>query len=189
MKPYPCCRYAHAALDALIALKAEYGLAAEDVRGVQIGLHRNGVALVGEPAADKRRPANIVQGQFSMYFTGAVALAQGRFGWDDYALIGDPQIEALAERIVVRRDEALETGRAHPFGARVRLETAKGGFEREVDDPSGEPQTFPSEAAQRAKFLGLAEPALGAAAAALADAILRLETFAKVGDALKAARP
>ena len=189
VKPYPCCRYAHGALDALIALKAEHGLAADDVRGVQVGLHRNGVALVGEPAADKRRPANIVQGQFSMYFTGAVALAQGRFGWDNYALIGDPRIEALAERIAVWRDEALETGRPHPFGARVRLVTDQGDFEREVADPSGEPQTFPDEAAQRAKFLALAEPVLGDGALRLAESIWRLETFARTAQALEAARP
>jgi 2-methylcitrate dehydratase PrpD len=189
VKPYPCCRYAHAALDALLALRTEHGLVADSVRRVEIGLHRNGVTLVGEPEADKRRPSNVVQGQFSMYFTGAVALDQGRFGWDDYALIGDPKIEALAEQIAVRRDERLETGRAHPFGARVRLETVRGAFEREVDDPSGEPKTFPSEAAQRAKFLGLAEPALGPRAGALADAILGLETFSDVGAALKAARP
>jgi len=189
VKPYPCCRYAHAALDALIALRAGHGLVADSVRGVEIGLHRNGVALVGEPADDKRWPANVVQGQFSMYFTGAVALAQGRFGWDDYGRLGDPQIEALAGRIVVRRDEGLERGRPHPFGASVRLVTDRGVFEREVADPSGEPQTFPDEAAQRSKFLALAEPVLGDGALRLAESIWRLETFARTAQALEAARP
>ena len=32
-----------------------------------------------------------------MFFTGAVALDQGRFGWDDYERLGDAAVDALAE--------------------------------------------------------------------------------------------
>ena len=83
VKPYPSCRYTHAALDAIIAMRREHNLTPDQIKRVEIGLHRNGITLTGD-AATKRHPTSIVGGQFSMFFTGAVALDQGRFGWDDY---------------------------------------------------------------------------------------------------------
>jgi len=65
-----------AALDALIAMRREHNLTPDQIRRVEIGLHRNGITLTGD-AATKRHPTSIVGGQFSMFFTGAVALAIG----------------------------------------------------------------------------------------------------------------
>src|SRR6478609_9717984 len=73
VKPYPSCRYTHAALDALIAMRREHNLTPDQVKRVEIGLHRNGITLTGD-AATKRHPSSIVGGQFSMFFTGALAL-------------------------------------------------------------------------------------------------------------------
>ena len=167
MKPYPACRYTHAALDGLIRLRGEGGWSGADVRHVTVGLHRNGITLTGDPIAAKRRVRSIVDGQFSMPFVGAVALDQGSFGWDDFKRIGDPVLDELSDRIDVVRDESLE-GLPHPFGATLKVETAAGTKELRVPDPSGEPATFPDAAAIRAKFLGLAEPVLGAEAEDLA---------------------
>ncbi len=189
VKPYPCCRYAHAALDGLIALRAEHGLSADQVVAVEVGLHRNGVVLVGEPIAAKRRPAGVVDGQFSMPFVAAVALDQGGFGWDDYRRLGDPVLEALCDKVAVVRDEAVEQASPHPFGARVTITTARGVFEARVADPSGEPQTFPSPEALRGKFLTLAAPVLGARAEAFADAMLSLDGADKVAEVMALARP
>ena len=96
VKPYPSCRYTHAALDALIAMRREHNLTPGQIKRVEIGLHRNGITLTGD-AATKRHPTSIVGGQFSMFFTGAVALDQGRFGWDDYERLGDAAVDALAD--------------------------------------------------------------------------------------------
>ena len=63
VKPYPSCRYTHAALDALIAMRREHNLTPDQVRRVEIGLHRNGITLTGD-AATKRHPTSIVGGQF-----------------------------------------------------------------------------------------------------------------------------
>src|SRR4051794_13388164 len=129
VKPYPSCRYTHAALDALIAMRRDHNLTPERITRVEIGLHRNGITLTGDPAT-KRHPRSIVGGQFSMFFTGAVALDQGSFGWDDYKRLGDGAIDALADRIDVVQDERLEQGRTHPFGARVSIMNADDTHER-----------------------------------------------------------
>jgi 2-methylcitrate dehydratase PrpD len=189
LKPYPCCRYTHAALDAIIALRAEEGFAASDIESVEIGLHQNGVVLTAEPPEAKRRPRNVVEGQFSMAFTAAVALDQGSFGWDDYRRLGDPVIDGLCDRITVVRDESVEAASSHPFGGRVTIATQGGVLQRVVTDPSGEPESFPDETALRRKFMTLAEPALGPDAVRLADAILELDRASDVAVVLRSARP
>ena len=187
VKPYPSCRYTHAALDAIIALRREHNLTPEQVKRVQIGLHRNGITLAGD-AATKRHPRSIVGGQFSMYFTGAVALDQGRFGWDDYERLGEAAVDALADKFDVVQDDRLEIGRSHPFGARVAITTADGVHERVNADPSGEPNSFPDAQAMQQKFLTLARPVLNGRAEQFADAILSLERFDRVAQATRLGR-
>jgi 2-methylcitrate dehydratase PrpD len=181
IKPYPSCRYTHAAIDALVAMRREHNLTPEQVKCVEIGLHRNGITLTGD-AATKRHPTSIVGGQFSMFFTGALALDQGSFGWDDYKRLGDSAINTLADRFDVVQDERLE-GKRHPFGARVSITTEDGVHERIYADPSGEPTSFPDAAAMQQKFLQLARPVLSNRAEKFADAILSLETFDRVATA------
>jgi len=185
LKPYPACRYTHAAVDGLIALRAEKGLTPDHVRGLRVGLHQNGITLTGAPLAEKRRAKTIVEGQFSMPFAAAVALTLGRFGWDDYDQLGKPNIEALCDRIDVVRDESLE-GLRHPFGATLAVETPDGVIERRIPDPSGEPDTFPTPDALAAKFETLAGPVLNDGAAALHRRLLNLaemETVRGLDDA------
>ena len=187
VKPYPSCRYTHAAVDALIAMRREYNLTPDQVTRVEIGLHRNGITLTGDPAT-KRHPRSIVGGQFSMFFTAALALDQGSFGWDDYSRLGDPALDKLADRIEVVQDDRLEIGRTHPFGARVTVKSGDASHERLIVDPPGEPASFPSEAAMRQKFLQLARPVLEKRADAFADAILALETFPRISEATRLGR-
>jgi 2-methylcitrate dehydratase PrpD len=187
VKPYPSCRYTHAALDAIIAMRREHNLTPDQIKRVEVGLHRNGITLTGD-AATKRHPRSIVGGQFSMFFTGAVALDQGRFGWDDYDRLGDKAIDALAEKFDVVQDDRLEIGRSHPFGARVSITTNDGTHERLYVDPSGEPNSFPDAVTMQQKFLTLARPVLNGRADQLADAILSLERFDRVERATQLGR-
>lgn len=179
MKPYPSCRYTHAAIDGLLAVRRDNGLSAADFLDVTVGLHRNGIVLTGAPLDEKRRAKTVVDGQFSMPFTAAVAIQKGRFGWDDYALLGDPSIEAIAGRIGVVQDSRLE-GLRHPFGAHVSVRTPQGTIERMIADPSGEPETFPDPATVENKFMILASPVLQNAASPLFSQLDTLETLADI---------
>ncbi|WP_110030517.1 MmgE/PrpD family protein [Hoeflea marina] len=183
MKPYPSCRYTHAAIDGLLALRGEQGWSGDDILGVTIGLHRNGIVLTGAPLAEKRRPQNVVDGQFSMPFTAAIALHQGRFGWDDYALLGDPAVEAIAARVDVCRDDRLE-GKRHPFGAHVAVRTATGIHTRMMPDPSGEPDSFPPPAHMEDKFMALVRPVLGNRASDLYARLAGIEAVEDIRELL-----
>ena len=58
-------------------MRREHNLTPDQIKRVEIGLHRNGITLTGD-AATKRHPTSIVGGQFSMFFTGALALDMAR---------------------------------------------------------------------------------------------------------------
>ncbi|OYY12030.1 MAG: 2-methylcitrate dehydratase [Rhizobiales bacterium 35-68-8] len=161
LKPYPNCRYIHAPLAGLAALRAHHGLRAQDIIGVRIGMHPNGIALTGTPIAEKRRPRTVIDGQFSMPFTAAVMLDQGSFRWEDHARLGEPALDALCDRIDVVPDSRVEN-RPHPFGATLRIETRSGIIEAFVSDPPWDPDSFPDDGALTAKFSALAGPVLGA---------------------------
>lgn len=156
VKPYPSCRYNHGVIDAVLDLVREEGLGAEQVREMEVVLNQAGMELVGRPEEVKRRPRNIVDGQFSVYFAAASALVEGRFTWDAYRRLGDPRVEELMDRIRVSVDRAIPA-----LGSRVRVVTRDGRtLVREVPLARGEPETFPSWEELEAKFRSLARPLL-----------------------------
>ncbi len=191
VKPYPCCRYSHAPLDGLLALRAEHGIDPQEIESVEIGLPRTGWNIIGDPEDDKRRPENIVDGQFSMHFVAAAALRQGRMTWDEYARhLGDPETLALCERISVVIDPQAEAEFPAYMSGVVRIRTGRGTFETFVRVPKGEPDNFLTADELRTKFDGLAGPYLPEHRRdELASALLELERAGDIGEVLRLTRP
>jgi len=99
-------------------MRREHNLTPDQIRRVEIGLHRNGITLTGD-AVTKRHPTSIVGGQFSMFFTGAVALDQGRFGWDDYERLGDAAVDGARGQVRRRAGRSARNRPATILLARV----------------------------------------------------------------------
>lgn len=172
VKPYPSCRWGHAGIDAALALRAEHGLRAEEIEGATLGISRAGMLLVGEPAERKANPQNIVDGQFSGPFVIATALSTGAMNWDSYALLSDPGIKALMQRVRCENDPEIEAEFPANMSGKLTVRARGQSFSRTVIVPKGEPENFLTEAELRAKFSGLADAVLGReAAAALAETI------------------
>jgi 2-methylcitrate dehydratase PrpD len=191
VKPYPSCRYSHAAMDALIRLRADNDIDPREIDAVEIGLPRTGWNIIGDPEAEKQNPKSIVDGQFSMPFVAAVALAQGGMEWDDYArFIEDPETLDLCRRVTSVVDAQAEAEFPAQLSGVARVRTSRGRFEAFVAVPKGEPENFLSVAELRAKFDGLVGPYLEAARRnTLAEALLALETADRLGDVLGLSRP
>jgi 2-methylcitrate dehydratase PrpD len=153
-KPYPSCRYTHAALDELIDLQREHRFAPDDIEHVTIGLPEVSFALVKDPEPAKRSPRSIVDGQFSMFFLAAVALLRGGFGWSDYALLDDPDVHRLALRVEVVSDPEIEA-LGQSMAARVVVRAGGRTFERFTRAPKGEPDRPLTWAEVIEKFRGL----------------------------------
>lgn len=187
VKPYPSCRWGHAGIDAAIALRTENGLRPDEIESATLGISRAGMKLVGEPAAKKADPRNIVDAQFSGPFVIATALATGGMTWDSYHLLDDSAIRALMPRITCENDPEIEAEFPANMSGKLTVRARGETFVRTVIVPKGEPANFLSEAELRAKFDGLAVPVLGAEAAArLADAISRLDSLPKAAVLLHA---
>lgn len=125
-KPYPACHFNHAFADAALALRETHGLTPRDVKRITARLHPDQVAVVCEPEANKRRPQNAYDAQFSVHYIMAAALARGRF---TLAELGD---EALADPAILdlcaRAGYEIDPDSAYPtyYSGEVAIETADG---------------------------------------------------------------
>ncbi len=191
IKPYPSCRYSHAPLDALLALRVANDLSAEDVKSVDVGVSRTAMILIGEPESAKQSPKTVVDGQFSMPFLAAVALRTGGMGWDDYGRhLGDAATLDLCKRIHTLPDPKPEAEFPRNMSGIVRLHTRRGTFEKFVVSPKGEPDNFVTPAELRAKFDGLTAPYLSAARRdRLASTLLALDDVTDVHALMALTRP
>ena len=111
IKPYPICRWAHAALDALSGLMRAHGFHADDVANIKVNTFAESAALF------PGMPATTSQAQYSLPFALATMLVHGRIGPDEItgAGLSDPQVAALLPRIsvheAVRHSERFPEGR------------------------------------------------------------------------------
>ncbi|MCY4311320.1 MAG: MmgE/PrpD family protein, partial [Rhodospirillaceae bacterium] len=177
VKPYPSCRYGHAPIDGLIALREEYGIKPHEIEKVKVGLSKTGLDIIGEPLADKQKPISIVDGQFSLPFVAAAALIEGGLGWDDYeTLLANDNHKALWPKVEAVVDPEVEAEFPDNMAARVQVATKDGVFEKYIQSPRGEPDNFMTEDELRWKFEGLVSPFLDThTMAAFADGMLSLE--------------
>jgi 2-methylcitrate dehydratase PrpD len=147
LKPYPCCRYMHPAIDALLEIAPE--VEHSEVTGIGIALPEAGVRLTGDPLESKRRPANFVDCQFSAPFATALALSEGTAGaeaflraagrLDDPPRFEDPEFRRLMDATSVTTDPEVQEAFPDRWCARVAVETGGESHERFVDVPYGEP--------------------------------------------------
>jgi 2-methylcitrate dehydratase PrpD len=190
VKPYPSCRYGHAAIDAAIALRAEHALRPEAIESVTVGLPAKGMLLIGAPHEKKVEPRNVVDGQFSGPFVVAAALATGAMGWDSYRLLDDPAVRSLARKVRCDQDPEIEAEFPANMSGKVTIHTKEGEVSRKVVVPKGEPDNFLTDQELAAKFHGLVDRVMGEErAGALAAAALGLAAAPDVSGLMRLASP
>ena len=145
-------------LDAVLTLRARYGIAADDVRRVVVRLPTDAVGIVGHSAMPDVNCQHLV----------AVALVKGAVSFTDshdVGLMQVPAIKALREKVEVVGDPALMTPEA-PRSAQVAVTLADG---RVVDHftkfPPGTKENPLSTERVNAKVRDLIVPVLGASRA------------------------
>ncbi|EXJ64458.1 hypothetical protein A1O7_00794 [Cladophialophora yegresii CBS 114405] len=184
LKPFPACRMTHGFIEyaATLGVGAGYASSAADVKSITLSLSPSNVLVVGVRSPNKLHPGNMVDAQFSAYFTTANSFlygAEDAGGVQCYRpdRLNDREIWDLSEKIVCVGDEGITQ-----FGSRIRVEYVDGQV-REVDIPTplgevGRP--FGRELVER-KFRGLVEPVVGAErASAMVKAVDELERYTVV---------
>lgn len=124
VKPYPACRYTHAALAAAENLRERHPRWSE-VRQVRVHVPQGSAySLVARPYEDRGAP--LVDAQFSIPWQLAALWVTGRYDLTTLhgADLGDPAVAAAAARIVVEQDLPESSVMT---GARVEVHTTDGG--------------------------------------------------------------
>jgi 2-methylcitrate dehydratase PrpD len=143
VKPYACCRYTQAPIDAVLKVVHENDIQPQQVEQVTIGMLETGIPVICEPADRKSLPTNVVEAQFSLPFGVAVALAKRRAGLDEFTetMLHDAEIGALMAKVDYERDPALEHNypQEWPAWAKVKLQDGREVF-AQVRFPTGDPE-------------------------------------------------
>ena len=178
IKLYPCCGYAHGAIDAAITLHHRLPDTWKDIDTVSVRSYDLVVDSIGgrytEPGASFTRC------QFSLPYLVAVALADGRLGVAQLTSVrrADPAVHALAGRVRVTEDPALTAQYPERFPYEVEVSVRGAALVETVEAPRGTRQRPLTLTEIREKFDTLTTPALGHAGSAhLVEAVDRLDTL------------
>lgn len=154
-KLWPLCSAAQAAIEAVIALRAQHVWELEQVESVQC----RGTALV-VTSLPYFEPVTVAEAQFSMPFAVASTLLHGGVGLDrlNETTLADPVLRQLMSRVELVEDEALApVGGACPEAVSVEIELSDGRrVSHTVLAATGMPQRPASAAALLEKFMACA---------------------------------
>jgi len=140
-KPWPACRHAHPALDAVSSLLAQAGiqhLTAAEVSRIEIGCYQDALTF-----CDRLEVQTENQAKFSIQHAVAARLLWGEPALSHYQLpvLALPEVAALKQKILLHADPLLEQAYPAHFGARATLKLVDGRqFSIWLDDTLGDPE-------------------------------------------------
>jgi len=126
-KPYPCCHFIHAFVDAALALRDEIQL--DQIERIECPLSGPLHHLVAEPRERRIRPTTIYEALFSVPYVVAVALVHAKVDLSAFhdSPLNDPKVLAIASRTHCIQDPDSDYPNHFPGEVRVTL---KGGSVR-----------------------------------------------------------
>lgn len=157
-KKHSCCRYNHAALDALELLRKKNALDVSAIRQVQVESYRD-AAMLRDP-----HPTTALAARFSVPYAVAISLVRNSTApaaFDATALI-DAKIRALAEKVQVRENPEYTAMTPARRPARVMVELNDGqSFSETVYSSRGDPDQPFTKGELVEKYLDLSAPVIG----------------------------
>lgn len=152
LKPYPCCHFIHAFVDAALYLRDKVNVS--QIVRIDCPLTGRLHPLVAEPRERRIRPTTPYEAMFSVPYTVALALATG--GVDLAAFhdrgIDDPAVLALAEITFCEQDPTSDFPAHFPGEVRLTMKDGEVVTRREMTS-TGTPDRPLSRATIEAKFM------------------------------------
>jgi 2-methylcitrate dehydratase PrpD len=104
-KPFPCGVVIHPVLDGCLQLKQAHEFSAEEIKSVELKVHRLVLELTGN-----KEPRTDLEARFSIFHSAAVALERGRAGIAEYTneTVNDPAVIALRNRVSASIEPGIE---------------------------------------------------------------------------------
>ncbi len=176
LKPYPCSRTTHAAIDACLALRARLAGTGWLERLSRVRVHTYAVA---KRQADIPEPINEWMATLSIPYTAAVALVEGAVGVEHFTrrYLESPRIRAVMRKVEVVVDESISAAFPEKWSCRVDLIGEDGARESQrIESARGDPLDPMSPGEVRRKFHaltgGILDPDAGER---ICDCVERLE--------------
>jgi 2-methylcitrate dehydratase PrpD len=125
-KPYPCCGFTHAAIDAVLALKTKHKIDPEKIKEVTVVGSQSTYDL-SVPPEIKRKPRTIIDAQFSVPYVTAVALLYGAVTVDDFIIdtIKRPEVLKMAQKIGTILDKSMDRHGVGPSRVTITMTDGK----------------------------------------------------------------
>ncbi|MDH3619919.1 MAG: MmgE/PrpD family protein [Gammaproteobacteria bacterium] len=122
-KAYPCCRFFHSTLDALIEVTDDFAVDASSIVRYTVG----GPEVLSTQHV-LRRPESEMAAQYSLPFVIGAATIHGPRSVDGYteSALSDDRILAIADKVDVVSDERLQEQFPGHFGSWLEIEMADG---------------------------------------------------------------
>lgn len=131
LKPYACCRYMHAAIDAILKMRRD----GRQIHRLRIETFPQGLRL-----ANERAPSTLEGGQYSFYFSCALAALRGPGALQpvDPDSLKDIEVLGLANRIELEASTDFVTAFPVRTPARVLIDQGDGAEQLVIDHPLGD---------------------------------------------------
>lgn len=150
IKPYPCCRHTHAAIDAALSIRRKLPILVEEVDRVRVETYGTALNLTDSPL-----PATPNRARFSLQYCVACALLKGSVTLNDFRpeiVAGEP-VRQLLSKVQVGLSPETEPAYPEKWGARVTLLMRDGTVLSElVVQPRGDPERPMSQRELLTKF-------------------------------------
>ena len=159
MKPYPCCRHTHPAVDAALELRDSLGRGAQgDLTPDRIGSIRILTYPTALDVTDRPRPTTPYAAKFSIQYCVAKSLACGPLDFASFepSELGNEVLGEWLEKTTVEADARFETAYPTHWGAEVVVTGSDGATHRASrTDAAGDPEQPLDDDALDGKTLGL----------------------------------
>lgn len=132
-KPYPCCRWAHPAIDACVGTMKEHNISYTDVERVVIKTFKRATLL------SKIEPKTADEAQYNIAYPVASSIVYGDFGIDRVMNenLSDPKVLAMMKRLDFEVDDELDSKFPAKRICRAEIYTTDG---RVYTSPNCEPR-------------------------------------------------
>lgn len=183
IKEFSACFAINPAVKTVFALKSRYDIDPEQIESVLVDSYPYSYDLnegVG-------RAYNSTSARLSLYYTVAVALAEGELTPDAFLpeKLGDPKYRALADKITAARHDAYGEGPTGIRGCVVEIRMKDGRILRDEIDTGKIDKTVTDEKL-RQKFMDLTRGALESQEQLrLYDAVMRLDAASRLEDIIQ----
>jgi 2-methylcitrate dehydratase PrpD len=137
-KLHACCRHAHPAADALLALMHAEGLSHTDLGSVVAHVHQAALDVLGSVVV----PCSIHQAKFSMGTILGLIAVHGAAGLEEFEqfALSDRRVAAVRNLVTMEFDPATDAAYPTRWLGRVAVSTRDGrNVQASIDEPKGDP--------------------------------------------------